>query len=116
MPLQRLFRFSLGLYTLDITTKSENKFARRALTAGVFSIILNLIGFWIKARIIFLAAGILGLFSIGLGIKGLLRHAELLSSKYRDFSVKQLLYLGKKRSWLGIILGLIGLGLGIYCY
>jgi hypothetical protein len=45
MPLQRLFRFSLGLYTLDITAKSENKFARWALAAGVFSIILNLIGF-----------------------------------------------------------------------
>ncbi|AXE16572.1 hypothetical protein DR864_01925 [Runella rosea] len=116
MPLERLFRFSLGLYTLDVTTKSENNFAGMSLGFGAFSLFLIIMGLLVKSPLLFPAAIVGGILSIGLGIGGIRRRAQLLTSKYRDFAEKELLRLGKKRSWLGIVLGIISLCLGLYFY
>ncbi|WP_147277051.1 hypothetical protein [Runella aurantiaca] len=116
MSLQRLFRFSLGLYTLDITTKSENNFAGMSLGLGAFSLLLIIIGLLTNIPFLFHAAMAGGLLSIGLGMGGIRKRTQLLTSKYRDFAEKELLRLGKKRSWLGIVLGMVSLCLGLYFY
>jgi len=116
MPLERLFRFSLGLYTLDVTTKSENNFAGMSLGFGAFSLFLIIIGLLTNISFLFPAAIVGGLFSMGLGIGGIRKRTQLLTSKYRDFAEKELLRLGKNRSWLGIVLGIISLCLGLYFY
>ncbi len=116
MPFSRLFRFSLGMYSRDVTTKADNATARAAFSAGVLSTFLNLIGLLVKVPMLFLAAIIVGAFSVGLGITGLWRRAKLLATKYGRIPEAGFLRLGKKRSWIAILLGLIGIGMGLYFY
>ena len=112
MPFSRLFRFSLGMYSRDVTTKADNATARAAFSAGVLSTFLNVIGLVLKAPMLFLAAVIVGVFSVGLGIAGLGRRAKLLTTKYVRLPEAGFLRLGKNRACFYILLGVVGIWLG----
>lgn len=114
--MSRLFRFALGLYTRDVTTRSENVAARISFVAGVISATLVAISFIFSSSSSFVFAAVLGGIAVGFGISGLIHRKALLSSKYANHPDVSSLRLGYKKSYTGIVLGTIGVGTGIYFY
>lgn len=112
--MSRLFRFSLGLYTRDVTTRSENVAARISFVAGILSATLVAASFIFSSSSSFVFAAVLGGVAVGFGISGLIHRKELLSSKYVNHP--NVSSLGYKKSCAGIVLGVVGVGTGIYFY
>lgn len=112
--MSRIFRFSLGLYTRDVTTRSENVAARISFVAGVISATLVVASFVFSSSSSFVFAAVLGGVAVGFGVSGLIHREELLSTKYVNHS--EVSSLGYKKSCVGIVLGVVGVGTGIYFY
>ncbi len=112
----RLFRFALGLYARDVTTHSENAAARISFIAGLLSIALSVAGFVFLSSSSLVFAAVLGGVAVGFGISGLIHRASLLATKYAGHPNADSLRLGYKKSYAGIILGMVGVGTGIYFY
>lgn len=114
--MNRLFRFALGLYTRDVTTRSENAAARISFIAGLLSTVLAVVGFVFLSSSSLVFAAVLGGVAVGFGISGLIHRASLLATKYAGYPNAGSLRLGYKKSYTGIVLGMIGVGTGIYFY
>jgi hypothetical protein len=110
----RIFRISLGLYTRDITTRSENVAARISFIAGILSAALVVASFVFSSSSAFVFAAVLGGVAVGFGVSGLIHREELLSTKYVNHP--NVSSLGYKKSCAGIVLGVVGVGTGIYFY
>lgn len=114
--MNRLLRFALGLYTRDVTTRSENAAARISFMAGLLSTALAVTGFVFLSSSSLVFAAVLGGVAVGFGISGLIHRTSLLATKYAGYPNAGSLRLGYKKSYAGIILGMIGVGTGIYFY
>lgn len=114
--MSRIFRFSLGLYTRDVTTRSENVAARISFVAGILSATLVAVSFVYSSSSAFVFAAVLGGVAVGFGVSGLIHREQLLSTKYAHHPDATSLRLGYKKSYAGIVLGTIGVGTGIYFY
>lgn len=112
----RIFRFSLGLYTRDVTARSENVAARISFVAGILSATLVAVSFTYSSSSAFVFDAVLGGVAVGFGVSGLIHRAELLSTKYAHHVDTSSLRLGYKKSYAGIVLGGVGVSVGIYFY